>query len=179
MYKFKYREKFPCEPKMAFEGTTTKFAGLEKYIPNVTKIEVLEQETRDDGVYRWLLKFYGDGAIPLVARSIVKSDMLRWNEELICDPNALTIEWKIQTFAFKEHVHCGGKTTYKDAPGGSELTIDGYLDITITHLPGLPDSLVIKAVGVLEPFLGKFIAPNLGKFYSGCKKLMKDRGQLK
>ncbi|MFH1539454.1 MAG: hypothetical protein ABIH66_10880 [bacterium] len=178
MYKFKHVERFPCSKEAAYEGTTVSFDGLEKYIPNVTRIKVLADETTDDGNHRWLLHFHGDGAIPAIARAVVKPGMLRWKEEMICNPKDLTIKWEIITDYFTEHVHCGGTTYYKDTPKGSEVLIDGYFEVTLSHLPPFPDVLVKKAVKLLEPFVGRLIAPNLGKFYKACKKMMKDQGKL-
>lgn len=178
MYKFKYVERFPCSKEAAYEGTTCDFDGLEKYIPNVTAIKVLADEKMDDGRHRWLLHFRGDGAIPAIARRVVKPKMLRWKEEMICNPDDLTIKWDIETEYFTEHVHCGGTTYYRDNPKGSEVLVDGYFEVTLTHLFPFPDSLVRKAVKLLEPFVGKLIAPNLGKFYRACKKRMKDQGKL-
>lgn len=178
MYRFKYTERFPCSKEKAFEGTTCDFDGLEKYIPNITRIKTLSKQELPDGSVDWLLHFHGDGAIPLVARSVVKPTMLRWKEEMLCNPNDLTIEWKIIADHFTEHVNAGGKTYYKDSAGGSEVLIEGYLDVALSHLPPFPDSVVKQAVKLLEPFIGRLIAPNLGKFYQAIKKRMKERGQL-
>jgi len=179
MYKFKYKERFNCDAKTAFAGTTGDFAGIEKYVPNITKVEILSHEVKDGGDFRWLLKFHGDGSIPLVARAVIRPDMLCWNEELLCDPRALAIDWKIETYFFKEHFKCGGHTTYIDLPGGSEMIVDGFLNVTLSHLPGFPDHLVKRAVAAFEPFVGKFVEPNLSRFYKAMKKRMADRGELK
>ena len=54
-----------------------------------------------------------------------------------------------------------------------------FYDLYFHLLPGFPDSLVQRAVRAFEPFVGKFIEPNLSRFYKAMKRCMKDRGQLK
>ena len=114
--------------------------------------------------------FNGEGAIPLVARAVVKPDMLRWREELVCDPNDLTIKWNIITNYFTEHFHCDGVTHYKDAPGGCAVEIDGRLWVDPMRIPGISESLVRRAIEKLEPFIGALISPNLRVFYKAIKK---------
>ncbi|MEW6203174.1 MAG: hypothetical protein AB1546_14440 [bacterium] len=179
MYKFKHKESFPCPAREAFEAGTRDFEDLGKYIPNVTKIEVLHHETLDDGRKRWLLKFHGDGAIPLIARAVIKPRMLRWKEEMICNPGDMTIEWSIETYYFTEHFHCAGKTHYYDRGSTCDVVVDGCLNVTLSHLPGFHDVLVRKAVQLLEPFVGRLIAPNLGKFYKAIKRRLKVEGKIR
>lgn len=170
MYKFKVTEPFSCTKEKAYEVTSRDFEGLEKYIPNVTLIKTEAHETLEDGRERWMLKFHGDGAIPALARAIVKPDMLRWKEEMICNPADMTIEWSVITQYYTEYFHCSGITYYREKGPVSVVEIDGKLWVDPMKIPGIPDSLVRKAILLLEPFVGKLIAPNLGKFYKAIKK---------
>lgn len=172
MYKFKFTEAFPCSAKETYDATTSNFEPLVKYIPNVTKIKITQEEKLENGGKRMIVKFHGDGAIPAIAKAVIKPDMLRWEEELICDPEELTIKWSVKTEHFTEFVNCGGLTRNVRKGDSSEVVLEGYLDITLSHLPGLPDGLVKKAVQMVEPFIGKLIAPNLRKFYQAVKKNM-------
>lgn len=175
MYKFRFNEPFPCTAMETYDATTSNFEPLVKYIPNVTKIKITSQEKMEDGSTRMMVKFHGDGAIPLIARSVIKPEMLRWDEEMICNPEDMTIKWTVKAAHFSEHVHCGGLTRNVQNGNGSEVVLEGYLDITLSHLPGLPDGLVRKAVEMVEPFIGKLITPNLKKFYQAVKKNMADK----
>ncbi|HOY63386.1 MAG: hypothetical protein BWY28_00130 [bacterium ADurb.Bin236] len=170
MYKFKVIEPFACDKEKAFETTTRDFDGLEKHIKNVTMIKTETHEKSPEGVERWMLMFHGDGAIPLIARAVVKPDMLRWREELICDPRDLTIKWKIITNHFTEYFHCDGVTHYIDAPEGSRVEIDGRLWVDPMKIPGISENLVRRAIEKLEPFIGALISPNLKVFYKAIKK---------
>lgn len=173
MYEFKIREKFPCSPAEAFAATTSEFEALVKYVPNVTLMKEELRETLPDGRVRIMLRIHGDGAIPAIARPVINSKMLRWREELICNPADLSIQWKIITDHFTDNVHCGGLTYNREAPGGSEVEVNGKFDITLKRFPGLPDGLVQKAVQHVVPYIGKLVEPNLRSFYTSIKKKMK------
>jgi len=174
MYKFKIREPFPCSVGKTYEITTTDFDSLAKYIPNVTKIVTEETEQLEDGRTRYMLWFNGEGAIPAIARPVIKPSMLRWREEMICNPDDMTIEWRVITEHFTDHVKCGGKTYNRETEKGSEVVVDGEFEITLKHLPGFPDGLVRKAARACEPFIGRLIQPNLKKFYRAVKRRLKD-----
>lgn len=174
MYKFKIVERFPYPLDVTFDATTKDFDPLQKYVPNVTMIKTEKQEMLDDNREFFLLRFHGDGAIPAVARPVVKPKMLRWNEELVCDHEKYTIEWKIITDYFTEHVHCSGITYYYEEEKGTRVEVNGTFDITLKRLPGLPDRLVQKAVKIVVPFIGRLAEPNLKDFYKAVKRRMKD-----
>lgn len=169
MHPFEHRERFDCSPETAYYCTTRDFEGLENYIPNITRIRVREHEFLPDGRERWLLQLSGDGAVPAIALPVIKPDMLRIDEELHCDPQNLTVEWKITPYFFTEHYHCSGIARMTPTPTGSEITLKGTLHISLTHIDGLPDALVIRGVQILEPFLVRMAKQNLHKFYDACR----------
>jgi len=180
MYKIRIVEPFPCSVQETYEATSRDFDPLAKYIPNVTLIKTLVHETLDDGRERWALKFHGDGAIPLIARPVINPSMLRWKEELVCNPKDMTIEWSIVTDHFTDHFKCVGITYNREKPGGgSEVEVKGVMELTLRHIPGFPDSLVQKAAALFEPFVGKLIEPNLRKFYQAVKKRMANESKIK
>ncbi len=174
MYKFKLIEHFPYPLDVTFEATSKDFDPLQKYVPNVTKIKTKKQEMLEDGREFFLLRFHGDGAIPAIARPVIKPKMLRWHEEMICDHEKKIIEWKVITDYFTEYVHSSGFTYYYEEEKGTKVVIDGTFDITLKRLPGLPDRLVQKAVKIVVPFIGKLAEPNMKDFYKAVKKRMND-----
>ena len=180
MRTFQFTWRFPATPLETFDVTTRDFEGLEKYIPNIATIRVLEHELLEHGRVRWLLRFSGEGAVPTVARPIIKPDMVRWDEELLCDRSGPSVAWSLDSRYFTEYFHCRGVTRFYDADGGAtRIELNGQLNITMKSLPGFPDPLVQRAVGVEEPFLVKVAEVNLTKFYEACRRRLRDqrRGQ--
>lgn len=174
MRKFNLTWTFPATPLETFDVTTRDFEGLEKYIPNIASIQVMEREELDDGRVRWLLQFSGEGAIPTIARPVVRPDMVRWDEELLCDRDNLSVAWSLRSRYFTEHFHCRGVTQFHENGPATRIELNGRLDITMKSLPGFPDTLVQRAVMVIEPFLVKIAEINLGKFYSACRRRLRD-----
>lgn len=174
MREFTFTYLFPAAPEDAFDVATRDFEGLEKYIPNIATIRVLEYEPLPHGRTRWLLQFSGEGAIPVVARPVIKPDMVRWDEELICDPRNLSVQWSLRSIYFTKQFHCHGNTRFEEHEQGARIVLTGRLDISIKNLPGFPDVIVRRAVDVIEPFLVKIAEFNLGKFYDACRKRLHD-----
>jgi len=172
MYHFNIHEFFPYSVRETFEATSKDFDSVQEYVPNLTLLKTLEQKQMGEGKVYWLLRFHGDGALPSLARPVIKPEMLRWHEEMICDHEKMTIEWKVITDYFTEHIHCGGITYYHEAEGGTDVEIKGSLSITLEKLPAIPSVIVKKAVKIVEPFIGKLTAPNMKEFYTAIKRKM-------
>ncbi|MBF0240103.1 MAG: hypothetical protein HQM12_20565 [SAR324 cluster bacterium] len=99
--------------------------------------------------------------------------MLRWHEEFLCDYNNWEVNWNIITDVFTEHVHCRGKTYYREHPDGIEVELQGEFSISLDHIPGIPSVIVRKAVQILEPMIVKLITPNLKEFFEAAKEKLK------
>ncbi|MBF0227230.1 MAG: hypothetical protein HQK76_17425 [Desulfobacterales bacterium] len=174
MYQIYIEEFFPYPVRDTFEATTKEFDPLQKYIPNLTLLKTVETKMLDEGRKWWNLRFHGDSAIPAVARPIIKPSMLRWTQHMVCDHNEMTIEWKIITDYFTEHIECSGMTYYHTEKDGTKIEIDGNFSITLEKIPGIPSIIVRKAVAIVEPFIGRLITPNMKEFYSAIKKRIKE-----
>ena len=173
MRNFTFTFRFPATPRETFDVTTRDFEGLEKYIPNIATIRVLEHEPLPDERFRVLLRFSGEGAIPALARPLIKPDMVRWEEELVCDPAAPAVAWSLRSKMFEDQFQCRGETRFWEAGRGTRIELRGALHISLTSLPGIPDALVRRAVETVEPFLVKIAEFNLGRFYDACKRRLK------
>ena len=111
-------------------------------------------------------------------RKILRTSEQSWNEEVICNPDKLTVDWKVITCVYPEHVHCSGTTYYLDREEGSVIEIDGVIHLDPVDIPGVPRKIVKRAIKIVEPFIGRMIEPNLGKFYKAVKKMMAEKGCL-
>ncbi|MGK5092049.1 hypothetical protein WDW89_08575 [Deltaproteobacteria bacterium TL4] len=168
MYSFNIVKSFPHSIDETFIATSRDFDPLADYIPDLSKIETLEHEKLGEGRHRWLVRFHAEAGLPKIVRPIVKPEMLRWNEVLICDQNKKTIEWEVITDYFTEYVHCKGVTYYHETPNGTDIDLQGGFSITLERIPGIPSVIVKKAVQILEPFIGKLIEPNMTGFYEAA-----------
>ena len=170
MYEFHITDNFPYSVEETFYATARDFDTLLEYIPNLTKLETIKHEKLDEHRDRFVVRFHADAVLPSVAKALIKPEMLRWSETILTDSQQKRIDWEVITDYFTDHIHCKGVTTYVVLPEGSQIDLKGSFELAIDHVPGIPQFIVKKVVQILEPFIGKLIAPNMMEFYDAAKK---------
>ncbi len=98
--------------------------------------------------------------------------MLSWTDRAKWDESDFTCEWKIETHAMTEAVHCGGKNLFLEDGEGTLLQIRGELTIDASKIRGVPGFLANKVGKGVEDFLGKRIQPNLIEVSEALGKLL-------
>ncbi len=142
------------------------------YLPNVEKIDVVSREEPEDNTVKFENHWYADAAIPKLAQSIIKPDMLKWADYATWKSDAYTCDWRIQTFFMKEAVECKGKNTFKELGENSmELTIHGDLSLNSKAI-GVPRLLAGKLTPQLEKFIIALITPNFQKTNTAIEKFL-------
>ena len=169
MYEFHITDTFRYSLTDTFLATARDFDTLLEYIPNLTKLETIKHEKLDEHRDRFVVRFHADAVLPKIAHALVKPEMLRWSETILTDSQQKRIDWEVITDYFTENIHCKGVTTYHELPEGTQVDLRGSFELAIEHVPGIPQFLVKKVVQLLEPFIGKLIAPNMMEFYDAAK----------
>jgi hypothetical protein len=147
------------------------------YLPNVKAIEV---KTRaDDGPVTRLYNVWRARAdIPKIAQSVIKPEMLAWDDHAVWDESALTTEWRIETHFMREAVTCGGRNAYTVEGDATVLTIDGDLAIDLRGVKGVPGFLAKAIAPAVEQLVVAMIKPNLLEVAKGVGKLLEQEKRV-
>jgi hypothetical protein len=146
-----------------------------QYLPNVKRIEVKSTETVGP-VTQIVNIWHGGGEIPRAAQAVISEAMLSWTDRAKWDETEFTCEWKLETHALTEAVHCAGKNMFVEDGGGTLIQIRGELTIDASKIRGVPGFLAGKVGKTVEDFLGKRIQPNLVEVSQALGTLLeKDR----
>jgi hypothetical protein len=131
------------------------------YMPNIKEILVRKREERQNGV-KLHNEWVGKGEIPKVVQSIIRPDMLRWDDYADWDDNASACAWSLKLRAFTDNVKCGGTNRFtEEGPDRTRVTLSGTLDIDLRDIPGVPRVLAGSIAPQVEKFVIALITPNL------------------
>ena len=159
-------------PRSLVYGTyRDKLIELLPYMPNVRHIEIKSHREENGRTY-CINEWRGGGEIPAVARAVISEDMLSWTEHNAWNEADFTLEWRIETHAYTEAVHCGGKNRFIEADNSTVIENRGELVIDRAKLEGIPPFLRGSVAGIVEDFLGKKIEPNLVQMGKGAHEYL-------
>jgi hypothetical protein len=147
------------------------------YLPNVRNIEVKSQ--KEEGPLSELVNiWHGGGEIPAAARAVLSESMLSWTDYATWNREKLRCDWRIETHAFTEAVHCAGFNVFlEDGPGKTLLEIRGVLEIDARKIRGVPGFLAGKIGRTVEEFLGHKIQPNLVETVRGLTRYLEEKSK--
>ncbi len=148
---------------------------LVPYLSNVRSIEI--KSRKDNGpVVEMVNEWYGGGEIPAAVRAVISESMLSWTDYAIWNATSMECEWRIETRAFTEAVHCAGRNAFvDDGAGGTTLQVRGTLDIDPKKLRGVPGFLAGKIARGVESFLVERIQSNLVDTAKGLSAYLQKR----
>jgi len=166
--------------ELVFSTYRDRLPDLVPHLPNVRAIEVLDREDDADstpGKTRLHNLWRAEGDIPKVAQTIIKPDMVAWDDHAIWDQNAWTCDWKVVPKFFTNNVTCWGKNQYVDHGDKTTLQIRGELEIDAKGIPGVPRLLAKRIAPVIEKFIVALLTPNLLQVSSGLEKFLQAQSQ--
>jgi hypothetical protein len=142
------------------------------YCPNLTKIAIMDTEVVDDNITKMRVQWFGLGQIPQMIRSILKPEMISWEDWETWDKNALECRWVIKPYYFREFVKCEGAWKFNPIAENKCLaTCKGVFEVRITKFPPFPDFLVKKASPLIEGMIGGYLEPNLKSVFKAVSSL--------
>lgn len=161
----------PFPRPVVFAAYRDHLADLVEFLPNIRRIEVERRE--DQGkVTKLLNEWHGGGEIPAAARAFLSESMLSWSDHATWNEDEWTCDWRIETHAFTEAVHCAGKNRFVESGGDTRLEIRGELTIDGGKLKGVPKLLSKRVAAAVEDLLVKKITPNLLSVSGGLQKYL-------
>lgn len=152
----------PYPIDVVFGAMRDQLPQLADYMPNVDRVEILEQTEPEPGTIKLLNKWYSARTeIPVIARPFVDPNKLHWFDHALWLDAEKLCRWRIEVAFMAERVTCGGQTSYHAVDGATELHIRGALDLDLSGL--VPRLMLKKATNGMESFVGRLIEPNFQK----------------
>jgi hypothetical protein len=158
--------------KLVFATYRDDILKLLPYLSNVRRIDV--KSRRENGpVVEMVNDWAGGGDIPAAVRAVLSESMLSWTDHAAWNEESMCCDWRIETRAFTEAVHCAGQNSFADdGAGGTILQIRGTLDIDPKQLRGVPGFVAGKVARGVEAFLVEKIQANLVDTVKGLKEYL-------
>lgn len=157
----KANTKVPYPRDVVYGAMRDQMPRLAEFLPNIDTISVESREDSDTGtvlVNKWRA---AKSEIPMVARKFVKPEQMFWLDYATWVDADWRCSWRLEMGFMKERVQCSGTTTYVEVDGGTELQIDGDLQVQLKGL--IPRLLIGKAKPAIEGFVTRMLRPNFQK----------------
>jgi hypothetical protein len=161
----------PFPRQLVYTTYRDKLTELIRYIPDIRYIEV-KARREDNGLIHTVNEWHGGGEIPLAARAILSEDMLSWVEYNTWNESQFTLEWRLETRAFTDAVHCAGKNSFIEDGNTTKIQSRGELKIDPNKIQGAPSFIVGQIATVVEEFLVGRITPSLLQISEGLRKYL-------
>lgn len=148
-----------------------KLMELGPYLPNVRSLQIKSRQEAERLV-RLVLEWHGGGDIPAAARALLSEELFTWTEYDIWDNNEFTVDWQIETHAYREAVFCAGKNRFLDRGNCTlvESRVEVRIDLSAVH--SVPPFLLSRLVHLVEELLAKKIEPNLVQMGQSVQKYL-------
>jgi len=137
-----------------------KLMDLGPYLLNVRSLQLKSRQEVDQQV-RLVLEWHGGGDIPAAARALLSEELFTWTEYDVWDNNEFTVDWRIETHAYREAVFLAGKNRFLDQDGRTLVESRADLRIDLSAMHSVPPFLHSQLVHLVEDLLAKKIEPNL------------------
>uniref|UniRef100_B8HTV7 Cyclase/dehydrase n=1 Tax=Cyanothece sp. (strain PCC 7425 / ATCC 29141) TaxID=395961 RepID=B8HTV7_CYAP4 len=158
----------PFPRALVYATYRDKLLDLIPYLPNVRNIEVKSRSEQNGRVYI-VNEWHGGGEIPAAARALLSEAMLSWTDRAVWNDQEFSTNWRIETHAFTEAVHCSGRNLFQAEAEGTVIVSEGELHIDSHQIHGVPGFVAHLIGGVVEDFLSHKIEPNLVQLGEGVQ----------
>ena len=173
--KINVKDEFPFPADVVFRTFRDRMDEYVEYTPNITDIQIKEREEVDEKTVRMRCDWGGMGQIPKIVRSILKPEMLRWEDWQTWDAEEMTNSWVIKPFYFREFVNCEGVWKFvQKGEEATEVVCRGVFEVKIEKFPPFPDRLVKRASPAIEKFIGGYLKPNMMSTFRAIKKFIRE-----
>jgi hypothetical protein len=129
-------------------------------LPNVRSLQLKSRQETDQQV-RLELEWRGGGDIPAAARKLLNENLFNWTEYDVWDNQAFTVDWRIETHAYREAVLLAGQNRFLDQGDRTVVENRGSLKVDLSAIHGVPPFLRDQMVHWVEGLLAQKIEPNL------------------
>jgi hypothetical protein len=148
-----------------------KLMELGPYLPNVRSLQ-LKSRQGEERLVRLVLEWHGGGDIPAAARSLLSEELFTWTEYDLWDNNEFTVDWRIETHAYREAVFCAGKNRFLERGNCTLVESRAEVRIDLSAVHGVSPFLLSQLVHLVEELLSKKIEPNLMQMGQSVQKYL-------
>ena len=119
----------PHPKEAVFEAFKDRLCELSDYLPNVAKIERLEEEQESEEVVRFVHKWTAAPTeVPAMARPFVDPKKVSWLDRASWDGAEHTCDWSMEPSIFGDRVRCEVLVVSQD----DDLTFEWFTDLGAT-----------------------------------------------
>ena len=159
---FEFRELVSYPVERVYLALRDRMVELPEYLPQITSIEELSRETRDDGDLDIVNLWQGNSkSAPAGVRPFVSKKMLAWRDYGTWREQKKYVEWRFETMHFDSLYECGGVNYLEDRDGSTQLRLTGTLTVHPDRVPGVPRLLAKRLAPKVEQWLINMVTPNL------------------
>jgi hypothetical protein len=154
-----------------FHAFRNELPSVAAFMPNIREIITVAVEDIPGGAKvhnAWIAK----GDIPKVAQSIIKPEMLRWDDHAVWDDANTRCTWTLKLRVFTDNVRCSGQTILTEEGAGTRVTLTGSLDLDLRNIPGVPRFLAGTIGPQVEKFVVALVTPNLEQMTSALSRYL-------
>ena len=167
--------RIPFPRDVVFAAYRDHLPELLPYLPNVRGVEVKSRDEKGP-IVNLVNDWQGGGDIPAAVRAILGDSMLGWTDRATWNADTLGCDWKTETHAFGDALHCAGHNEFReDGPGRTLFLVRGTIAVDAKRLRGVPGFLAGKVGRTLEEFLGGRIQTNHVETAKGLTKYLEKR----
>jgi hypothetical protein len=167
--------RIPFPRNTVFAAYRDEITELLPYLPNVRSIEV-KSRTGESPLVQLVNVWHGGGDVPSAVRAVLGDSMLSWTDHATWNESTLRCDWRTETQAFAEALHCAGYDLFlEDGQGKTLLEIRGTIEVDAKKIRGVPGFLAGKVGRTIEDFLGGKIQANLIETAKGLTRYLEEK----
>lgn len=150
----------PFSRSLVYATYRDKLPELGASLPNVRSLQLKSRQETEQQV-RLELEWRGGGDIPAAARKLLNENLFNWTEYDVWDNHTFTVDWRIETHAYREAVLLAGLNRFLDNGDRTVVENRGLLKVDLSALQGIPSFLLDQMVHWVERLLARKIELNL------------------
>ena len=162
----------PFPRSLVYETYRDRLSAIAEEMTDIRKIDVLARTDGTDGTTRIHNRWYAQVTLPSVAERVVKQEWRQWDDHAVWKDDAFVVDWRLEIPTFGDQVQCSGRNSFTAVEGGTQVALEGDLQINIKKIPGVPSILLRRALPEVEKFIARMIAPNLEKVNEGLQTVL-------
>jgi hypothetical protein len=113
--------------------------------------------------------------VPSYAKSIIKPELLRWDDFATWNEAGGYCDWALKTRVFTDSFTCSGRNQFLEDSGGTRVLLTGQLQISMKDIPGVPRFLAGTLGPQVEKFITSLITPNLEQVNRSIERFMDEK----
>jgi hypothetical protein len=161
---------------VVFEAYRDRLPEIVSYLPDIREIVVRDRK-ESGSVVTLHNEWFAATDVPRVIQSVVKAEMLRWDDFASWEASEYICSWRLRVGAFTEAVHCAGTNTFiADGPSQTRVVLAGELTLDLSSVRGVPRFMAKKIAPQIERFVVAMITPNLQRVNQSLQAFLDAQG---